>query len=221
MFYDDNQNSASALLLYEAALPGDVKIISGQAKDAQYYVDETTHYWNDTLVLRVASMKNEIISYAAENGFDYLFLIDSDILVDKNLLMHLKEQNKDILSEIFWTVWQPGTLPMPNAWLFDMYEMAHPRLDDETKWAKTVEFMEGLKVPGVYEVGGLGACTLISAKALKAGVNFSPLKNVSFWGEDRWFCVRAAAMGFELFVDTFYPATHLYRESDIPKQASE
>ena len=41
-------------------------------------------------------------------------------------------------------------------------------------------------------------------KALKAGVNFNLLDNVSFWGEDRHFCVRAVALGFDLFVDTVY-----------------
>jgi hypothetical protein len=60
----------------------------------------------------------------------------------------------------------------------------------------------------------LGACTLISVPALKAGLNFLPINNVSFWGEDRWFCIRAEALGFPLYIDTHYPAKHLYRESD-------
>jgi hypothetical protein len=75
--------------------------------------------------------------------------------------------------------------------------------------------MARLREPDIYEVGGLGACTLISAKALNAGVNFAPLKNISFWGEDRWFCIRASAKGFPLFLDTHFPATHLYRESEV------
>lgn len=72
-----------------------------------------------------------------------------------------------------------------------------------------------LKLPGLYEVGGLGACTLISRYAMLAGVNFEPIKNLSFWGEDRHFCVRAAAIGIPLYVDTYVPAYHIYRESDL------
>jgi hypothetical protein len=66
----------------------------------------------------------------------------------------------------------------------------------------------------------LGACTLISSKALKAGVNFSEIKNVSFWGEDRHFCIRASALGFSLFVDTRLPAYHIYREKDLDGAAA-
>src|SRR5690606_16569030 len=40
-------------------------------------------------------------------------------------------------------------------------------------------------------------------------------KNISFWGEDRHFCIRAQALGFDLFVDTNYPAFHIYREDDL------
>jgi len=72
-----------------------------------------------------------------------------------------------------------------------------------------------LKVPGVYTVGGLGACTLISKRAIQAGVNFKEIYNISFMGEDRHFCIRAVALGFELFVDTHYPAFHIYRLSDL------
>ena len=69
--------------------------------------------------------------------------------------------------------------------------------------------------PGTYEVGGLGACTLISNKALKAGVNFSRMHNLTFWGEDRHFCLRAVSLGFPLYADTRYPAYHIYRESAL------
>jgi hypothetical protein len=72
-----------------------------------------------------------------------------------------------------------------------------------------------LKKPGVYEVGGLGACTLIELEPLAKGVNFDPIKNLTIPGEDRFFCIRAAILGYDLFVDTHYPAYHIYREKDL------
>lgn len=69
-------------------------------------------------------------------------------------------------------------------------------------------------------MGGLGACTLIRRSVLEAGVNFDRIPNVSFWGEDRHFCIRAQAYGFQLFVDTHYPAYHIYRLSDLPGAAA-
>ncbi|RBN36101.1 glycosyl transferase, partial [Priestia megaterium] len=58
-------------------------------------------------------------------------------------------------------------------------------------------------------------CTLISQKALQKGINFSKISNLTFWGEDRHFCIRAAALGLSLYVDTHYPAYHIYRDTDI------
>jgi hypothetical protein len=72
-----------------------------------------------------------------------------------------------------------------------------------------------LHKPGVYRVGGLGACTLISRRALDAGVTYEPLYNVSWWGEDRHFCLRAVALDFELWADTHCPPFHVYREADL------
>jgi hypothetical protein len=216
MFVDDNQEPESSELLREAAcgFGHEVLLIKGPPKDTQYHVSEDTHYWNDNLVMRVAGMKNGIIEYAVKEKYDYLFLIDSDLLIVEGLIGHLAAQGRDIICEVFWTAWQPGTMPMPNAWMFDMYELSHPALEKEERDRQSFEFMAKLREPDIYEVGGLGACTLISAKALQAGVNFTPIKNISFWGEDRWFCIRAAAMGIPLYLDTYFPAVHLYRESE-------
>jgi hypothetical protein len=215
MLADDNQISASSEMLRGAELSGKTVILDPPPRETDYYTNETTHFWNNSLVMRVADLKNAIIAHAIEEGFDYLFLIDSDLLVNPNLINHLMAQNKAIVSEIFWTRWQPDTLPMPNAWMYDMYEMAHPANEPDVRRQLMIDFFERLSVPGVYEVGGLGACTLLSVPALKAGLSFLPVRNVSFWGEDRWFCIRAAALGFPLYMDTHYPAKHLYRESDV------
>ncbi|WP_328130652.1 hypothetical protein [Peribacillus frigoritolerans] len=82
-------------------------------------------------------------------------------------------------------------------------------LGDHTRYQS---FIRQMRTPGVHKVGGLGACTLISQKALKAGVNFNRIENLSFWGEDRHFCIRAAALGISMYVDTHLPAYHIYRE---------
>lgn len=80
---------------------------------------------------------------------------------------------------------------------------------------RQLHFLNTLRRPGIYEVGGLGACTLISRRALEAGANFSKIKNLSLTGEDRHFCVRAAVLGFPLYVDTHLPAYHIYRNKDL------
>jgi len=219
-FVDDNKNEESSQLLYKfSKKDSHVFILSNKSKD-NYIKTENTHLWKDELVWKVAEMKNKILAFALENNYDYVFFIDSDIVLHKNTLIHLIQQKKDIISEIFWTRWNKGEPLLPQVWLYDHYTLYEviPRTNNRDEIVKrTKAFLEQLTHKGVYRVGGLGACTLISKAALEKGVSFSRLSNVSFWGEDRHFCIRAVALGLELYVDTHYPALHLYREEDLAK----
>lgn len=88
-------------------------------------------------------------------------------------------------------------------------------MTEEQMRQRSEEFLQQLKRPGTYKVGGLGACTLISRRALDIGVSFKEIYNLGLIGEDRHFCVRAAALGLELYADTHYPPFHIYRESEL------
>ena len=169
-----------------------------------------------------SKFKNTIIKHFLERDDDYLFLIDSDILMNPNTLTQLVSTKKDIVSEIFWTKWTPDSIALPQVWYEDLYtqiklapheSLAHLSAEEVTR--RHCAFLAEMNTPGVYEVGGLGACTLINRKVLEVGVNFSKIPNVSFWGEDRHFCIRANVLGFSLHVDTHLPAYHIYRSSDM------
>lgn len=218
-FIDDNQNEESSRLLrHFAKWKKDVAILSAK-EDSIYIRTDFTHFWNDALIWKVARFKDMLIEQAKFEEFDYLFLIDSDLLLHPDTLHTLISTKKEIVSEVFWTAWQEGTIPYPQVWLTDEYthwrQADEGAITDEEKAVQTEAFIQQLQTPGVYEVGGLGACTLISRKALLAGVHFSKIKNLSFWGEDRHFCVRAVALGLDLHVDTHLPAYHIYRSSDL------
>ncbi len=203
-FIDDNDNQESSKLLKEfsESLDANCSIYQSTTKDDIYVCDERTHYWSENLIWKVAEFKNFIINKAVDNNYDYLFLVDSDIVLHPATIEHLLSTGKDIISEVFWTRWEPSSAQEPQVWEMDTYTVSQ-------------SFLNSLRVPGVYEVGGLGTCTLISKKALEAGVNFSKIKNVSFRGEDRHFSVRAVAKEFKLYVDTHYPAYHVFRLSDL------
>lgn len=219
MFIDDNTNEESKKLLKNfRSTEKNVTLIQSNANDL-YLCDATTHQWNENLVWKVAAFKNQIIKKATIEKVDYLFLVDSDLLLFPQTIEKLIDANKDIISEIFWTKWQPDSALQPQVWMTDEYNQWRKDRGEvlselETKM-RYQEFISMMNIPGVYEVGGLGACTLLSQKALFLGVNFNPIYNLTFWGEDRHFCIRAAVLGFSLYVDTHYPAFHIYRESDI------
>ncbi len=218
-FIDDNteQDSTNLLYAFMQETPARVKVQYARSNDSYYHCSEVTHHWSEDLVWKVARLKNNIINYALEQQYDYLFLIDSDILLHPDTLHHLVSLKKDIVSEVFWTRWQPDYPELPQVWLYDTYTMYEHAINEPLTQEEIVtrqnEFISKLRIPGVYPVGGLGACTLISRNALKKGVNFSRISNITFWGEDRHFCVRAAAYDLGLWVDTHYPAYHIYRKS--------
>lgn len=218
-FVDDNDNSASSKLLEQFREVTPKVTVHRHQSSAPYISNDTTHNWNDKLISKVAELKNLIIRAALQNEADYLFLVDSDLVLHPNTLEHLISRGKDIISQVFWTSWQPDSPAVPQVWLYDQYTQCHVdrgrNMAQEELVAGTQKFIEMLKQPGTYEVGGLGACTVISKKALLAGVNFSEVKNISFWGEDRHFCIRAAVLGFALYADTHYLAYHIYREADL------
>ena len=150
------------------------------------------HIWTHDNLAKMPRLRNALIRRVMVGGYDYLFSVDTDLVLHPETLKTLLEADKDIVSEIFWTNhWC-------NAWMFDQ---AAGMLDE---W----------RTPGLYQVGMTGACTLMKREVFDAGVDYSPIPNIykALWGEDRFFCVRAACHGFELWVDTHYPAEHLFTE---------
>lgn len=215
-FVDDhNEHDLLKRFLTEKS---NVYVFPGSPEDS-YVCDEKTHYWRENLIWKIAAYKDQFIKLALEEGYDYLFLIDSDLYVQPQTLKHLISLQKDIVSEVYWTRWQPDTVPLPQVWVTGHYQMYYAQrgemLDQEEINKRTEQFLHMLSVPGTYKVGMLGACTLISKKALALGVSFRQIYNLDLWGEDRHFCIRAAALNLELYADTHYPPFHMYRESEL------
>ncbi len=217
IFVDDNE-TPSSLLNDFAAKHANTLIVKGDSQ-SEYRCTEETHCWREHLIWKVAAYKDRMIEYALNTGAEYLFLADSDLYLHPQTVRHLIELKKDVVSEVFWTKWTPELAPLPQVWVGDQYRLFAAergvQYSEEEQELKSQEFINMLKTPGVYKVGGLGACTLISRRALEKGVNFKEIYNLGLIGEDRHFCVRAAALGLELYADTRYPPFHIYRESEL------
>ncbi|MFZ2538974.1 MAG: glycosyltransferase [Oscillospiraceae bacterium] len=219
IFVDDNIDEQSSELLKQFQTRNKNTTILVGEKATDYICDDNTHRWSKNIILKVIDFKNKIITHAIQEKYDYLFFVDSDIVIHPFLIEHLKSKQKNIVSEIFWTQWLINGPLLPNVWMFDKYDLVPKQfgetISDEESSIRLNQFISDLKVPGLYEVGGLGACTLISREALLSGVNFTPIKNITFPGEDRYFCIRAIVLGLDLFVDTHFPAYHIYRENQL------
>ena len=220
-FIDDNVADASTALLDHFRHTHDRCQITRAHDSDEYVCDDTSHYWSDALVQKVAHFKDDLLADAQRQGHDFLFLVDSDLVLPAQLLQHLASLGKDVVSEVFWTSWQPGQPTLPQVWLRDRYALFPQRRDetltDEEKRQRTWTFLKQLRRPGLSPVGGLGACTLVSRNAIHKGVNFSAIDNVSMVGEDRHFCIRARVLGVELWADTRFPPFHVYRDADLAR----
>lgn len=155
-----------------------------------YQKTASDHIWTHDNLTKMHALRNRTVKAMLDGGYDYWFSVDTDVILHPLTLETLIAADKDIVSEIFWT---NGWC---NAWMYD----------------QAAGMSQEWKKPGLYPVGMTGACTLVKRKVFEAGVDYTPIPCIvkSLWGEDRHFSIRAACAGFEMWVDTHYPAEHLF-----------
>lgn len=224
-FVDDNTDSESSTLLKGFANKHKTVLVNGNevidnSIDNNYVCDDD-HHWRSENIQRITKFKDRIIEYCLEQQFDYLFLVDSDIVLDNRTLIHLISKKKEIVSNVFWTQWQVNNSLSPQCfWIPDLYQQNtafNVKMPPEDANRIRKEMVDRLHNPGVYRVDGLGACTMIARSALEKGVRFKEIPNLSVPGEDRHFCIRAGALGIDLYMDTIYPVYHIYREEYLDR----
>ena len=162
------------------------------------------HVWTAENLKKMPKLRNATIERALQGGYDYWFSVDTDLVLHPLTLKTLLEAEKDIVSEVFWTQAANGRW-WCNAWMYDQCDAGG--------------HLEEWHTPGLYKVGMTGACTLVKTDVFRKGVDYSPIPNIRrvLWGEDRWFCIRAACAGVEMYLDTHFPATHLFTEQVYKK----
>lgn len=214
-FVDDNDDPESTRLLLDHAGARPTAMFEGKHLPAPPLRRCHDHLWTEQLIWAVAGYKDALIEHALDVRADAILFVDSDLVVHPQTLRALVDAEREIVSEVFWTSWKPGTPQLPQVWASGQYQLYRSSRGEDVSAdeaaRRTEAFLELLRTPGVHEVGGLGALTLIRRKALLAGCRFAEIPTLPLWGEDRHFCVRAQALGFRLWADTHAPAMHLYR----------
>lgn len=164
-------------------------------------INHQEHSWNKYKLQHMAYMRNKCLQKARELNVEYLFSVDTDVLVDSRVLNHLIKTDKKIISPVFWASWDKNSKEkkFPQVWERGGYEISQHFLN----------LLRSKK--GIFEVGGLGACTLIHKSVWNAGVNYHRVKTLpsEMNGEDRDFCTRASVHGFKLWASTYYDTVHI------------
>lgn len=151
-----------------------------------------------------ALARNKIAQEALDYDFDYLLMVDSDIILPSDTLIHMLEYPTDICL---------GVYPRKNTTTgqTEIFKLGYKNFSDENN-LNTAEIID----PGRMDIkgGGLG-CALIKVSIFKVlpkpWFYYMIYPNGSVLSEDNYFCDRAANKGFKIQADTRVRCGHLVR----------
>lgn len=167
--------------------------------------------WTNQMLSNVGYLKNKIKEKATREGYDYLFMVDGDILLHPKTLSHLISLNKPVVTELVYT--KRGT----KIGCMDGEYEGNTFYSDK----KLRDYQDG----GLHEVNWSGQIMLIHSSVFTIPtIDFSPIGQMIGEYNSDWsfFCkVYAHDPNFQLYMDTKYPARHLYSEKDYKRWMEE
>ncbi len=225
-FIDDNieDKSSAALYEYKSRLESEcIEFTIERVLEEISNQDDRAEEWNSVKILKMSCLRDQIINYTLGKGYDYLLMVDSDLMLGEDTLCELILTDKEIATPLHWTYINNGLYP--NVWLYDFWDFAYRKyVGEHISRAKQLmrmeEFFKMLRKPGVYKVGGLCGCSLIKAECLRNGLRYRVCSNTSVLSEDYYFCTRASVLEMEMYVNTKVDCFHVYKEEMLQEYKS-
>ena len=158
----------------------------------------------------IAKLRNYILEKARKDNYDYLFSVDTDILLHPQTLNHLINCNKDFISTAVWTRLENSGLSI-NCAQFE-------------SWGE-YQNKEIFKQKNIFKIGWTCIAVLMSSKIFSnPNIIYDQILGVDNTGsEDYSFCLRCYCNipDLECYISTVYPARHLYHERDFERWMKE
>lgn len=145
---------------------------------------------------RLAQLRNLLLNIFLQSDCDYLFSLDSDILVPANTLTQLLTDDCDIISALVCNGHEIGDDGIYNIL----------KRENDGSYVHIRNFPRDR----VFPVDCTGAAYLIKRAVIASGVRYSSQRG----GEDVAFCEDAANRGFNIFCDGRLECLHLMREGE-------
>ena len=147
---------------------------------------------------KIVAARNEIFKYATKNKYDYIFFIDSDVIVPNNTIIQLANGLKEniIISGFYPGMTEYG-LPIPSAKLILK--------------GKIIDFPDNLLDNKIHKVNliGLGCCLIPKEIFTKYKFRCERGKYGDLLKSEDWcFCEDIAKQGIEILFDTGISAKH-------------
>ena len=157
-----------------------------------------------------ATIRTAILKKARDEKYDYLFMVDDDILLHPKTLTLLLKDNADIIGNALWIK------------IGDRRLEINGNKDEERGQYSNLEHF---KIPGVYEIGWTQYCTLISNKIFNnPNISYYTIPDVdSSQSQEYAFCLRAKCNfpDLKILLDTRLPARSLYMENEYSRWMQE
>jgi len=166
---------------------------------------------------RVASSRNKILDYAIEENYDYLLMMDCDVMVPADIIEKLLSHENDVVSGLYFNYFPKGDkiefLPVCYKKLeeefFPVYRKLYPKTDlhELSRQLTVAEVGEGK----LLEVSVASAgCLLLSRVALKSGARYGfydrYLKHGGATEDVRFF--KELRDNFKIYCDTSVLCKH-------------
>lgn len=211
---DDNDDPATSAVLtaWAAEDPAHRQVQPAPDQGARIgYSDAnpTTHLWDAGAMTRIGAIKNGLIQFACDHGYDGLWLVDADLLMAPRVLWSLYHCDAPVACGVFWTRWQntPDCPPLPQVWLRHPYQL-------DGRGMNSGEFLHRLASRERLQVYGQGANTLYRTEVFRKGVNYGTVPDLpkeGMWaGEDRHLCTRAERLHVPMYADAWPDLWHCY-----------
>jgi glycosyltransferase involved in cell wall biosynthesis/GT2 family glycosyltransferase/ubiquinone/menaquinone biosynthesis C-methylase UbiE len=156
----------------------------------------------------VAQVRNKLCDMAIQGNYDYIFWVDSDVVIPRNTLIQLLSHTENIVAG--WYVQKTTDSDSPEVFLLN---------GNGTRRA----YINEVKGKGLIDVGAVGFGCVLSKVSVVKDVGypqfeyFNALDHKNTISEDSDFCKKARDKGYKIKVDTSLICEHIGRHIYIPQ----
>jgi GT2 family glycosyltransferase len=172
---------------------------------------------------RLVSSRNKVLDYAIENKYDYVFVLDADVVCPREIIEELMKCRKDIVSGLYFNYFnsRQGLKILSVAWRAitpEEFEI----IKKQVRFPQSVKSHEDLQrhltqeeidsnslLEVVYPSAG---CMLLSREVfirIRYGLPNATSEGLTAVGDDIYFMNEARKIGFKAFCHTKFKCDHL------------
>ncbi len=164
--------------------------------------------WFESARDRIIASRNLLRQKTLDEGYDYFFSLEQDVLPPPNILQGLLKHNKEIITAIYF-----ADNVIPGKILPELIPLVYVLENPETLAMRALNSKELWDKQGLMEIvsAGLG-CVLIHKNILKQ-IKFRYDKNTF---DDRWFFIDLYNKKIKSYADTSLKCKHLIHNRPYP-----